>query len=74
MKRSALWKIFTDNNPSFLGSGTVTMSAAGLRKLFDQTYEIAHTQGFANGKAFAEMRASQQPDTSLFGRIFGPSR
>ena len=32
-------------NPSFAGDGNVTMSARGLRKLFDQTWDYAFHEG-----------------------------
>jgi hypothetical protein len=45
MTRSELWKIYTDRNPSFAGDGNVTMTAKGLRKLFDTTWEVAYFDG-----------------------------
>ena len=32
-------------NPSFAGDGNVTMSARGLRKMFDQTWDLAIHEG-----------------------------
>jgi hypothetical protein len=63
MTKAALWKIFTDKNPSFNGTGNVTLSAAGLRKLFDQAYEHGHDQGVEEGKA---------AKPSLFEQLFPP--
>ena len=45
MKKSQLWKIYVAKNPSFAGDGNVTMSARGLRKLFDQTWDLAFYEG-----------------------------
>ena len=45
MKKSELWKIYCAKNPSFAGDGNVTMSARGLRKLFDQTWDYAFHEG-----------------------------
>ena len=45
MKKSELWKIYCAKNPSFAGDGNVTMSARGLRKLFDQTWGYAFHEG-----------------------------
>ena len=45
MKKSQLWKIYVAKNPSFAGDGNVTMSARGLRKLFDQTWDYAFHEG-----------------------------
>lgn len=69
MTRDELWKIYTKKNPSFEGEGTVTLSRAGLRKMFDQVYEKGHEQGVANGRA---LEALKKPDNSLFARVFGP--
>ena len=45
MKKSQLWKIYCAKNPSFAGDGNVTMSARGLRKMFDQTWDLAIHEG-----------------------------
>ena len=45
MKKSELWKIYVAKNPSFAGDGNITMSARGLRKLFDQTWDLAFHEG-----------------------------
>ena len=45
MKKSELWKAYVAKNPSFAGNGKVTLSAAGLRKLFNQTWDIAYEDG-----------------------------
>ena len=45
MKKSQLWKIYVAKNPSFAGDGNVTMSARGLRKMFDQTWDLAIHEG-----------------------------
>ena len=45
MTKEQLWKIYSRKNPSFDGDGNVTMTAKGLRKLFDTTWEIAMYDG-----------------------------
>jgi hypothetical protein len=45
VKKSQLWKIYVAKNPSFAGDGNITMSARGLRKLFDQTWNLAFHEG-----------------------------
>jgi len=45
MTKRELWKIYAKRNPSFDGEGNVTMSAAGLRKMFETTWEIAMYDG-----------------------------
>jgi len=57
MTKSELWKIYTDKNPAFAGDGQVTLSAAGLRKLFDQTYEQGFEQGKSVGAAMASLKS-----------------
>ena len=45
MKKSQLWKIYVAKNPAFERDGNITMSARGLRKLFDQTWDLAYHEG-----------------------------
>jgi hypothetical protein len=45
MTKKELWKIYTARNPTFDGEGTVTMTAAGLRKMFDTTWDVAFHDG-----------------------------
>ena len=45
MKKSELWAIYVKRNSSFDGDGNVTMSARGLRKLFDTTWDTAYFDG-----------------------------
>ena len=45
MTKNELWKIYVKRNPSFEGDGNVTMSAKGLRKLFDTTWDTAFYEG-----------------------------
>lgn len=71
MTRAALWAQYVAKNPQFAGDGNVTLSANGLKKLFEQTWALGHDHGFANGKAW---QAQQQPTKqtadliSIFGR------
>ena len=45
MTKNELWRIYVKRNPSFDGDGNVTMSARGLRKLFDTTWDTAYWDG-----------------------------
>ena len=45
MKKSQLWKIYCAKNPAFERDGNVTLSTRGLRKLFDQTWDLAFYEG-----------------------------
>jgi len=47
MKKSELWDIYTKKYPQFAGEGNITLSAKGLRKLFDTTWDTAYYQGVA---------------------------
>jgi len=57
MTKDQLWAAYVAKNPQFAGGGNVTLSAAGLRKMFEQTWEMGRKDGFENGKSWAEMRA-----------------
>lgn len=50
MNKTELWEAYTTRNPQFAADGQVTMSAAGLRKLFDQTWSIAFDTGRREGQ------------------------
>lgn len=60
MTKERLWEIYTSRNPSFLTDGA-TLSAAGLRKFFDQTWDSAHDQGVANGKVLGAEEERKKP-------------
>jgi hypothetical protein len=45
VKKSQLWKIYCAKNPAFERDGNVTLSTRGLRKLFDQTWDLAYHEG-----------------------------
>ena len=46
MTKQQLWSKYVDKNPSFDGNENITMSANGLRKLFNQTWDVAFESGF----------------------------
>jgi len=67
MTKRELWKIYSKRNPSFDGTGNVTLSAAGLRKMFETTWEIAMYDG-------EEEPTSKQPASAnldALKQIFG---
>jgi len=67
MTKRELWKIYAKRNPSFDGEGKVTLSAAGLRKLFETTWEVAMYDG-------EEEPSSKQPasgNIDALKHIFG---
>ena len=52
LRKEQLWQKYIDKNPHWLTDG-VKLTPAGLKKLFDQTFDRGHALGFANGKAIA---------------------
>jgi hypothetical protein len=69
MGKTDLWKVYADKNPSFKGDGNVTMSAAGLRKLFDQTWDHAHEQGVRNGRIIQKVAAVESSVDKLMKKF-----
>ena len=67
MKKEDLWKIYCSKNPKFEDDDAqITFTGRGLKKLFEQTYDAAHTQGVANGKALV---ALQKPKSTGDGAV-----
>ena len=67
MTKKELWKIYTARNPTFDGEGTVTMTAAGLRKLFDTTWDVA----FHDGEDEPVERVPPSGNVDVLKQIFG---
>lgn len=70
MTQQELWSAYCARNPSFDGSGEVTMTASGLKKLFDQTWQLAYAAGEANEKE-RSARLTHEPGGALFEQFFG---
>jgi ligand-binding SRPBCC domain-containing protein len=70
MKQEDLWAAFVAKNPSFLTNGA-SFTAAGLKKFFDQTWEHAHRQGVANGKAVMQNEVDALKKKAKVGGLFG---
>lgn len=70
MKKSQLWKIYVAKNPSFAGEGNVTMSVRGLRKMFDQTWDLAIHEGEEENEA---PPATDSKGVDDLRKIFGMS-
>jgi hypothetical protein len=45
MTKSELWAIYCRKNPKFAEDGEVTLTARGLRKMFDVTWDTAFYDG-----------------------------
>ena len=67
MTKKELWKIYSKRNPSFDGEGTVTMTAAGLRKMFDTTWDVA----FHDGEDEPVERVPPSGNLDALKQIFG---
>jgi hypothetical protein len=48
--KAEVWAIYAAKNPSFEGDGDITMSAAGLRKFFDQAFDMGEKLGKEKAK------------------------
>ena len=73
MTKRELWNKYVERNPSFDGDGNVTLSARGLRKMFDQTWDIAFEFGETefgemNEKPYIPKKNVEMPD--FFKQIF----
>lgn len=79
MTKIDLWITFVKRNPSFEGDGNITLSKAGLRKLFETTWEVAEERGIENGKAAEKLNFGKKMDAAYkpkdasdaFNEMFG---
>jgi hypothetical protein len=77
MSKQELWSKYVERNPSFNGLGTITMSARGLRKMFNQTWDVAFESGF--NQEFDDDEEDEYPELikhspeamNIFNTIFG---
>ena len=60
MTREELWSTYCKRNPSFAGDGEVTMSARGLKKLFEHTWDQAQQQAQKQGSYGSKPSALDQ--------------
>lgn len=63
MDKESLWKLYLLRNPAFGKDGQVTMTTAGLRKLFDTTFD----QGVEHGR---KLDQESQDFGSMFRSMF----
>lgn len=71
MTKEELWKVYSNKNPSFNGRGNVTMSAKGLRKLFDTTWDIAMYDGEEEEEVGPKSYHSSSASVDALKSIFG---
>jgi hypothetical protein len=70
-KKEELWEAYATKNPSFNGDGEVTMTAAGLRKFFNQTFDHGFDAGKGAAEALAAMMRKNAPDEGdIFSKFF----
>jgi len=71
MTKEELWKVYSNKNPSFNGRGNVTMSAKGLRKLFDTTWDVAMYDGEEESEDEPRSYHSTSTGVDALKSIFG---
>jgi hypothetical protein len=78
MTKQQLWSKYVERNPSFDGLGTITMSARGLRKMFNQTWDVAFESGFkqefeddGEEEEYPEPIKHSPEAMNIFNTIFG---
>jgi len=78
MTKEELWAIYCKQQPKFADDqANITFSHLGLLKFFNNTWEYAHAQGLANGKAIRDLEKENEktPDKdmtkNLFNNLFG---
>lgn len=76
MTKSEVWSAFVAKNPQWLTEGA-RLTPAGIRKVFEETWRLAHDQGVANGRALdrEDARKSRPPvEDVLFNATRGVFR
>lgn len=66
MTKQELWDAYVAKNPKFADeSADITLTARGLKKLFEQTYDHGYEHGKTVGSALAKLKGlSSGPPTS----------
>lgn len=70
MTKEELWSIYAQRNPSFNGTEPVTLTPAGLKKLFEQTWDHAYEAGADDAEGI-EPKYGSSPASELYEKIFG---
>jgi hypothetical protein len=68
MTKEKLWRIFVKANPSFGREGNVTMSANGLKKMFDTTWDQSAKE--TEQKTIESFKMPKRLKEELFSNIF----
>lgn len=70
MTKDELWDAYCARNPQFNEPGKqITLTSDGIKKLFEQTWDIAAEEAEAKAKAHAEWKAKID---SMMGRKSNP--
>jgi len=73
--RIQLWKVYISKNPHW-ENANITLTPAGLKKLFEQTYDLGHKNGVETANRAAKIAdavkgKSSYDEANPFGDIFG---
>jgi hypothetical protein len=71
MTKSSLWAIYCRKNPKFAEDGEVTLTAKGLRKMFDVTWDTAFYDG-EDEPCAPDLQGSASVETLM--KMFGMKR
>lgn len=74
MTKEELWEAYVTRNPKFVYGDKVTMSTRGLRKLFEQTWDKAYTQGGKDALQTPQNSSDSNRGENLFNQMFGGFR
>lgn len=66
MNKEELWNAYKAKNPNFGENVQITLTGAGIKKLFDQTWDKAESHGFTNGREY-ESRLNGSNSNNPFG-------
>ena len=71
--KEKLWMEYIRQNPAFAGPDHVTMSAKGVWKFFEKTYDAAHREGVLAGRALESAQTEECIANSemLAEKLFG---
>lgn len=78
MRKEKLWDIYVKKNPSFVGKNNIVITPAGLKKLFDTTYDAAFEEGketaydevVSDGVDAKNQQKTSSSSTKNFGDLF----
>ena len=57
-EKEQTWAIIVDHNPDLVGDGSVTVTKANIKRLFEFGWGRAYLAGFKSGKSIADYNRS----------------